>query len=173
MHSWKCAYSHTLGNYIVHYGPFTFKNYLYGDMICRKQDIFSLLGYWRRNENSWEHLPGRQGSLQELVQPRSMRPSSSNKGHLWKENRVPHFQLTSLESQAGPLTRLPRKLGHKLARTSLPSRHQLCDPMDCSAPTLLPTGFPRQEYWSGWPFPSLGDLLDPGMEPMPPESPAL
>ena len=26
-------------------------------------------------------------------------------------------------------------------------------------------GFPRQEYWSGLPFPSLGDCLDPGIEP--------
>ena len=25
-------------------------------------------------------------------------------------------------------------------------------------------GFPRQEYWSGLPFPSLGDLPDPGIE---------
>ena len=31
-------------------------------------------------------------------------------------------------------------------------------------------GFPRQEHWSGLPFPSLGDLLDPGIEP---GSPAL
>ena len=29
--------------------------------------------------------------------------------------------------------------------------------------TLLPMGFPRQEYWSGWPLPSPEDLLDPGM----------
>ena len=27
-----------------------------------------------------------------------------------------------------------------------------------------------QEYWSGWPFPSPGDLPDPGIEPI---SPAL
>ena len=27
-------------------------------------------------------------------------------------------------------------------------------------------GFPRQEYWSGLPFPSPGDLLDSGVEPM-------
>ena len=27
-------------------------------------------------------------------------------------------------------------------------------------------GFPRQEYWSGLPFPSPGDLPDPGIEPM-------
>ena len=31
-------------------------------------------------------------------------------------------------------------------------------------------GFPRQEYWSGFPFISPGDLPDPGVEP---ESPAL
>ena len=26
-------------------------------------------------------------------------------------------------------------------------------------------GFSRQEYWSGFPFPSPGDLPDPGIEP--------
>ena len=31
-------------------------------------------------------------------------------------------------------------------------------------------GFSRQEYWSGLPFPSAGDLPDPGTEP---GSPAL
>ena len=31
-------------------------------------------------------------------------------------------------------------------------------------------GFPKQEYWSGLPFPSPGDLPDPGIEP---GSPAL
>ena len=31
-------------------------------------------------------------------------------------------------------------------------------------------GFPRQEYWSGMPFPSPGDIPDPEIEPM---SPAL
>jgi len=33
-------------------------------------------------------------------------------------------------------------------------------------------GFSRQEYWSGLPFPSLGDLHDPGMEPVSLMSPA-
>ena len=32
----------------------------------------------------------------------------------------------------------------------------------------LSTGFPRQEYWSGLPFPSPGDLPDPGIEPRSP-----
>ena len=34
----------------------------------------------------------------------------------------------------------------------------------------LSMGFPRQEYWSGLPFPSPGDLPNPGTEP---GSPAL
>ena len=34
----------------------------------------------------------------------------------------------------------------------------------------LSVGFSRQEYWSRLPFPSSGDLPDPGIEPM---SPAL
>ena len=38
----------------------------------------------------------------------------------------------------------------------------------CQAP--LSMGFSRQEYWSGLPFPSPGDLPDPGIEP---RSPAL
>ena len=36
----------------------------------------------------------------------------------------------------------------------------------CQAP--LSTGFLRQEYWSGLPFPSTGDLPDPGIKPMSP-----
>ena len=47
-----------------------------------------------------------------------------------------------------------------------------------SCPTLrdqaaLTVGFSRQEYWSGLPFPSPGDLLNPGIEPRSLASPAL
>jgi len=33
--------------------------------------------------------------------------------------------------------------------------------------------FPRQEYWSAFPFPPPGDIPDPRIEPEAPESPAL
>ena len=50
----------------------------------------------------------------------------------------------------------------------------LWDPTDCSpsgsSPWKISMGFFRQEYWSGLPFPSPGDLPNPGMEPV---SPAL
>ena len=36
-------------------------------------------------------------------------------------------------------------------------------PVACQAP--LSMGFPRQEYWSGLPFPTPGGLPDPGIKP--------
>ena len=46
---------------------------------------------------------------------------------------------------------------------------QLCptlsDPMDCSRPGSSVHGFSRQEYWSGLPFPSSGELPNPGIKP--------
>ena len=45
----------------------------------------------------------------------------------------------------------------------------LCDPMDSSLHQAPPSiGFSRQEYWSGLPFPSPGNLPDPGIEPRSP-----
>ena len=41
----------------------------------------------------------------------------------------------------------------------------LFNPMACSLPAPLSMGFSRQEYWSGWPFPSLEDLPNPEIEP--------
>ena len=46
----------------------------------------------------------------------------------------------------------------------------LCDRMDCSHQAPPSMGFSRQEYWSGLPFPSPGDLPNPGIKP---RSPAL
>ena len=45
-----------------------------------------------------------------------------------------------------------------------------CDPMGCDQQVPLSMGSPRQEHWRGLPFPSPGDLLDPGIKL---ESPAL
>ena len=46
----------------------------------------------------------------------------------------------------------------------------LWDPIDYSLQAPLSMEFSRQEYWSGLPFPSPGDLPDLGIEP---SSPAL
>ena len=52
----------------------------------------------------------------------------------------------------------------------LPSDYR---PSDCSLPGSSVHEFSRQEYWSGLPFPTPGDLPDPGIEPMSLASPAL
>ena len=43
-----------------------------------------------------------------------------------------------------------------------------CLPLTCSVMAPLSIGFSKQEYWSGLPFPSPGNLLDPGIEPASP-----
>ena len=48
------------------------------------------------------------------------------------------------------------------------------DLLDCSPPGSSVHGiFFRQDYWSGLPVPSSGDLPDPGIEPISPASPEL
>ena len=39
----------------------------------------------------------------------------------------------------------------------------LCNPTDCSLQVPLSMGFSGQEYWSGLPFPSPGDLSNPAI----------
>ena len=56
---------------------------------------------------------------------------------------------------------------YALAAQSFPT---FCDLMDCSPPDSSVHRIPQQEYWSGLPFPSPGDLPDPEIEP---ESPTL
>ena len=55
-----------------------------------------------------------------------------------------------------------------LSRTRL-----FATPWTVARQALLSVGVFRQEYWSGLPFPPLGDLSDPGVEPVSPPFPAL
>ena len=55
----------------------------------------------------------------------------------------------------------------------LPSCPTLCDPMTVAFQVPLSMGFSRQEHWSGVPFPSLGEIPDPGIKPESLTSPAL
>ena len=49
-----------------------------------------------------------------------------------------------------------------LAAQSCPT---FCNPVDCVAHQIpLSMGFSRQKHWSGLPFPSPGDIPDPGIE---------
>ena len=56
---------------------------------------------------------------------------------------------------------------------SLQSCPTFVTPWAVAGQVPLSMGFPRQEYWSGLPFPSPGDFPDPGIEPKSLISPAL
>ena len=75
------------------------------------------------------------------------------------------FNRLSRERELGSIKIMKKESESEVAQ-SCPT---LCNPLD--AHQALPSmGFSRQEYWSGLPFPSPGDLPNPGIEP---RSPAL
>ena len=78
--------------------------------------------------------------------------------------------LNCLHDIANPLSSPEDVLSSHVCVQLLQLCSTLCNTMDCSCQTPLSTEFSRPEYWSGLPFPSPGDLPDPGMEP---RSPAL
>ena len=82
------------------------------------------------------------------------------------------------------------KRGHTLYRKTAPTQGPSHTPMKVKMKSLSRVrlfatrwtvayqappcmGFSRQEYWSGVPFPSLGDLPNPGIKPLSPASPTL
>ena len=56
------------------------------------------------------------------------------------------------------------EFGTVLCAKSFQSHPTLCNPMDCSLPGSSIHRISRQKYWSGLPYPSPGDLPDPGIE---------
>ena len=85
---------------------------------------------------------------------------------IYRINRFPEHLLCAWDTVlscphgACSLVRDKKKAKSEVAQSCL----TLCDPMDCSLPGSSIHGISRQEYWSGLPFPSSGDLPDPGIE---------
>ena len=76
------------------------------------------------------------------------------------------FPITSLESLLWPSCKV------HVCMLSRFSHIRLCDTMDCSPPGSMVCGI-LQEHSSGLPFPSPGDLPDPGIKPASLKSPTL
>ena len=79
------------------------------------------------------------------------------------------FFLSPTRKNVFPLFMAIRSLKEKKVESHSHVR-LFATPCSVAHPAPLPMGFSRQEYWSGLPFPSPGDLPDPGIEP---RSPAL
>ena len=79
----------------------------------------------------------------------------------------------SLLQATSPEDSLPRNSAFNLARLwllkvkaeLLSCVRLFATPWTVARQARLSMGFSRQEYWSGLPFPSAGDLSDPGIEP--------
>ena len=89
-----------------------------------------------------------------------------------------HFWMETLDAGANFSSTVGIAEAHacSVASDSLRPHGLLCpwdSPVHGNHQALLSMGFSRQEYWSGLPFPPLGDLPDPGVEPMSPASRAL
>ena len=63
-----------------------------------------------------------------------------------------------------PFKRLPVILESKVKVKSLSHVRLFVTPWAVAYQASQSMGFSRQEYWSGLPFPSPGDLTDPGIE---------
>ena len=80
--------------------------------------------------------------------------------------RLAHFEIVLL-------LKPPPALPYQRACVCAQSCPTLGPPSSVARQASLPRGFPRQEYWSGLPFPPSGDLPNPRVEPESLASPAL
>src|SRR5574337_648274 len=72
--------------------------------------------------------------------------------------------LFRLQRQFRPLMNLFMTLPGLCEAKSLSCVRHFATPWTVACQAPLSTGFSRQEYWSGLPFPSPGDLPDPGIK---------
>ena len=78
----------------------------------------------------------------------------------WSSGHFPSEDINLVIASASAVNLSHNRLRACSVTQSCPT---LYDPMDYSPPGSSVHGFSRQEYWSGLPFPSPGDLPDPGL----------
>ena len=134
---------------------------------------------------------------QDLTQPqkRSLLMEGNTRGHTgpWDQHILPYVNSSNRAFKMHRYRSQPRQLINGLlfcleichgliGAKSLQSCLTLYNSMDWGLPGSSVRGIlqarilewrKKKEYWSGLPFPPPGDLLDPGIEPASPASPAL
>ena len=118
-----------------------------------------------RNKNSqvvWFHFC----EVQKSIQTYSKLANCTGTRQSPHKTAVTSRSATSAESLSPPSLQTHRLLipGGLVAQSCPP----LATPWTVARQTTLSMGFPRQEYRSGLPFPSPGDLFDPEIETVPP-----
>ena len=67
------------------------------------------------------------------------------------------------ESYDIPRQHIKKQSYHFTDKSSYSQSYGFSSSLDYTPPAPLSMGFSKQEYWSGLPFPSPGDLPDPGI----------
>ena len=145
------------------------------NVLCPAPLVQVLLSYWTCHHchllrlNIYNFVPGL------LTQPStyscnlSFTPSPVHPAKLISLKLHFHLVIPLIEKLLVVPPRLPYKF--KCPKVKSLSRVQFfVTPCTVAYQAPLSMGFSRQEYWNGLPFPSLGDLPNPGIEP---GSPAL
>ena len=83
--------------------------------------------------------------------------------------KTPPWLLTAVVSSAQ--TGSPLECMNERMHVCSIMSNSFATPWTVAHQASLSKGFPKQEYWSGLPFPTPGDLTTPGTEPMPLASP--
>ena len=85
------------------------------------------------------------------------------------------FENVKRVEKMNKMTRLLKTRGGKTQVTNIRNKVfvtqlclTLCNPWTVACQAPLSMGFSRQQYWSGWPFPSPGGLPDSGIKPRSP-----
>ena len=112
--------------------------------------------------------------LHELYSPWNSQVQNTGVGRLSLLQEIFPTQGSGLRSPALQADSLPAEPPGKYKNTRVAEVKvevaqlcpTLCDPMNYQAPQSM--GFSRQKYWTGLPFPSPGDLPQPGIKPGPP-----
>ena len=92
--------------------------------------------------------------------------------HRKAEPIIPDTRRTSSSLQNPHKVACSPNTRHSLRAQSLSRVQLFVTPWTVAHQASLSMGFPRQEYWSGLPFPTTEDLPDPGIKPVSLASPA-
>ena len=116
-------------------------------------------------------------SLTQIPVPHDLQQHSTKTG-AWLQGPLDKITalLTASLQLSGPAPQSRREaasqaVGARRVYTHTTVHAQLCPtlkPWTVAHKAPPPLGFPRQEYWRGLPFPTPGDLPDPGIQPTSP-----
>ena len=143
------------------------KTLMLGKTGVTEDEVVGLHHWLNRHEfdQLWEIVKGRKAwraTVHEVAKNLGRTEPLNNNN---KEKNFPNDIYTLVQQEECWAIILWIKAGWKVKVKSLSRVWLFATPWTVARQVPLSIGFPRQEYWSGLPFPSPGDFPNPGLEP--------